>query len=57
MTDSFNRIIDYIPSYLPEQRRYTAAPNKHMTNSDELDAGEQNQSENDINNDLYKNWM
>jgi hypothetical protein len=57
MKESFNKSIDYIPSYPPEQRRLTAAPKRHMHNSDESNVGEQNQSKYDIMNDLDKKWV
>jgi hypothetical protein len=55
--ESFNKSIDYIPSYPPEQSRLTAAPKRHMHYSDEFDVGEQSQSKDDIMNNLDKKWM
>jgi hypothetical protein len=57
MTESFNKSIDYILPYPPQQRKLTAVPNWHVTNSDESDVGEQNQSKGDIKDNLDKNWV
>jgi hypothetical protein len=52
---SDNSSNNHIPRTLPEQMSCAAAPNSHVTNSDESDVGKQNQSDDDIGNDFDMN--